>query len=643
MKYPIILSSIAGLTLAGTILAADQSVTMTSPDGQLVWKLDSHDGKATQSLQKKDKTILEPSQLGIKINDKDIADGIKGWNLQKVAENTKETFETRGKYPSGSVEFNEYLASGDNADIRIRARVFNDGVAFRYEWTDEMKSAPTLAIGSENTSFTFPGDATLWTQDANSALGPCEGVWSPSKIADFKKDKKNPRSYVRSMPITVELPDGGFAFIQEASNFDKQWGGIKFALDEGSCKALHFQDPQGFSVPSSISMPWRVILVADNLNALLHNDIVTSLAPEPDKTILPDGSRSSWIKPGRSTWTWWDRGNVREDDQYSFVDMASDFGWEYHLVDEGWKKWGKSLDESIDKVAKLVQYAADKNVGIWIWLRWSDVNNPANDWESMRTFFEKIAKTGIKGIKIDFMDSASKERLAFYDAVAKNLAKNKIMVNFHGANTPTGEERAWPHEMTREGIYGGEQNIWGTISGQHYCALPFTRLVSGHADFTGGYFGHGVKLRGSSWPLQMATNIIYTSPLLHWISNPKDMETAFPKGSPERDLIRNIPSTWDETIVLSPSKIGECAAFARRSGDQWYIALMNGDAGERTVSIPLDFLKKDIPYKATILRDLSDKNDGWNVETKDVSSQNKLDFTMRVKGGGIARLVPAGK
>ena len=107
------------------------------------------------------------------------------------------------------------------------------------------------------------------------------------------------------MPITVELPDGGFAFIQEASNFDKQWGGIKFALDEGSCKALHFQDPQGFSVPSSISMPWRVILVADNLNALLHNDIVTSLAPEPDKTILPDGSRSSWIKPGRSTWTWW--------------------------------------------------------------------------------------------------------------------------------------------------------------------------------------------------------------------------------------------------------------------------------------------------------------------------------------------------
>lgn len=181
------------------------------------------------------------------------------------------------------------------------------------------------------------------------------------------------------------------------------------------------------------------------------------------------------------------------------------------------------------------------------------------------------------------------------------------MVNFHGANTPTGEERSWPHEMSREGIYGGEQNIWAAIGGQHYCALPFTRLVSGHADFTGGYFGHGPKLRGSSWTLQMAANIIYTSPILHWVSNPADMEAAFPKDSPEREVVRNIPSVWEETIVLPPSAIGECAAFARRSGNQWYIALMNGDGRERTVSIPLNFLDKNTAYQATILRDLAEK------------------------------------
>ena len=188
---------------------------------------------------------------------------------------------------------------------------------------------------------------------------------------------------------------------------------------------------------------------------LVRDDVIPSLAPEPDRNLFPEGSKAPWIKPGRSTWTWWDRGNVLENDQYAFVDMTAEFGWEYHLVDEGWKKWGRSLPESMDKLAKLASYAAGKNVGIWVWVRWSDVNNPANDWENMRRFFSSLSKTGIRGIKIDFMDSASQERLDFYDAVAENLAKNKLMVNFHGANTPTGEERSWPHEMSREGIYGG--------------------------------------------------------------------------------------------------------------------------------------------------------------------------------------------
>lgn len=358
--------------------------------------------------------------------------------MEKVKDNVCDTFETRGKYPSSSVCFNEYVVSGNNSSLRLRARVFNNGVAFRYEWTEEVKKAPSLNISEEKTSFAFPEKTVLWTQDASSALGPCEGVWSPSRITDFKKDPGNPRSCIRTMPITAELPGGGVALIQEAANFNRQWSGIKFSLQDGACHTVYFQDPGGFSAPSSSEMPWRVILVNDDLNGLVRNDVIPSLAPEPDRKLFPEGSKASWIRPGRSTWTWWDRGNVLENDQYAFVDMAAEFGWEYHLVDEGWKKWGPSLPESMGKLAKLASYAAGKNVGIWVWVRWSDVNNPANDWENMRSFFGSLSKTGIRGIKIDFMDSASQERLAFYDAVAENLAKNKLMVNFHGANTPTG-------------------------------------------------------------------------------------------------------------------------------------------------------------------------------------------------------------
>lgn len=638
-KYPVLFSISINYLLLCCGLSGEKNVVLQSPDGRLSWILHT-DNKVSHSIKKGDKTILNHSELGIVVDGKDLARGITGWSIQKVKNNIRDTFKTYGKSTSASVLFNEYVISGDKSDLFIRTKVFNNGIAFRYEWSENMKKKTVLYISSENTSFSFPEKSILWTQDSATALNPCEGIWAPSLITDFKKDLNNPRNHIRTIPITIELPDGGLALIQEASNFNKQWSGIKFSLHNGACHTVYFHDPNGFSVPSSVEMPWRVILVNDDLNGLVQNNIIPSLAPAPSNSLFHGNAQSSWIKPGRSTWSWWDSVSVLEKDQYDFVDMAAEFGWEYHLVDEGWKKWGNTLQESMSKVAKLVTYANNKNIGIWVWVKWTDINNPSNNWESMRIFFKDLAKIGIKGIKVDFMDSASQERLLFYDSVAENLAKNKLMVNFHGANTPSGEERSWPHEMSREGIYGGEQNIWTAIEGQHYCALPFTRLVSGHADFTGGYFGHGPKLRGTSWTLQMATNIIYTSPLLHWISNPVDMATAFPKNSPEREVIKNIPSVWDETIVLPQSTIGKCAAFARRYGNKWYIALINGTDQEHIITIPLSFLKKKITYRATFLRDLTEKNDGWAVETRQLSSKDAVSFTMRPKGGGIALLVP---
>lgn len=98
------------------------------------------------------------------------------------------------------------------------------------------------------------------------------------------------------MPVTAELPGGGFALVQEAANFNRQWSGIKFSLEDGSCRAVHFQNPSGFAVPSSVEMPWRVILVNDDLNGLVRNDIIPSLAPEPDKNLFPEGPK----RPGSS-------------------------------------------------------------------------------------------------------------------------------------------------------------------------------------------------------------------------------------------------------------------------------------------------------------------------------------------------------
>ena len=151
VKSLFIISGMAGCLLPGAGQAAETHVTLPSPDGQLSWMLHAG-GQAAHSLKKGGKTVLEPSGLGIVVNGKDLAGGVTGWNVEKVKNNVCDTFETRGKYPSASVRFNEYVVSGNNSSLRLRARVFNNGVAFRYEWTEDVKNAPSLNI-SERKNF----------------------------------------------------------------------------------------------------------------------------------------------------------------------------------------------------------------------------------------------------------------------------------------------------------------------------------------------------------------------------------------------------------------------------------------------------------------------------------------------------------
>ena len=137
VKSLIIFSNMAGCLLPGSGQAGELHASLQSPDGRLSWMLHA-DNRTAHSLKKGNRTVLEPSGLGIVVNGKDLAGGITGWSVKKVKDNVRDTFETRGKYPSASVHFNEYVVSGDNSGLRLRARVFNNGVAFRYEWTEDM-------------------------------------------------------------------------------------------------------------------------------------------------------------------------------------------------------------------------------------------------------------------------------------------------------------------------------------------------------------------------------------------------------------------------------------------------------------------------------------------------------------------------
>jgi alpha-glucosidase len=252
--------------------------------------------------------------------------------------------------------------------------------------------------------------------------------------------------------------------------------------------------------------------------------------------------------------------------------------------------------------------------------------------EQRKEFFELCRRNGVAGAKIDFFDHEAKEVIDLYEALLREAAQYHLVLDFHGANKPTGLDRTWPNELTREAVYGFEHR--GTAPwGPHNTTIPFTRFLAGGADYTPTVFGD--RRRETSFAHQIATAVVFTSPLLVFGGNPKSFVE-----SPAADILKHIPATWDETIVLPPSAIGEVAVFARRKGRDWFVAGLNG-AGTRTVTVNPSFLGNE-KYTATVARDDPANPAAVKVETVPVTAASPLTFELREGGGFVARLTAAG-
>ncbi len=649
MRFP---SLVLAALLAIPMLTAAEQVQLKSPDGALTMEVSLKDGRAGYALARQSSTLLHWAPLGLTIDGVDSGKDVKDLTVVSSRRPQTRIFPVNGVKSQAKVSFMEYQVQGLSGGQTLRVRVFDDGVAFRYEFSAKEKSR----VNSESTGYGMPKDAIIWNQESPSALWSSEGTFRANKMSDFKVPAaeelsrwtgdwgNNPyRSFLREGPITAILPDKTYLLLQEAGNFNLDWCGIKYAfVSETQIDVLYFHNRGGFDIgKKSDKTPWRVIIAAKDLNTLVNSDIVGAVVPEPDKKLFPKGLRTDWIRPGRSAWTWWATRGAHYQDQLDFIDMASEFGFEYHLVDEGYEHWKAPEGKSYwDMLEDVVKYGKKKGVKIWIWRHWErgGFNNPEGDYKRMREFFQKAASIGVVGLKIDFMDRDSQDRLRFYDAGLRIGAENKLMINYHGANPPSGEPFTWPNEMSREGIFGLEQNQVGPV---HSTALPFTRLVAGHGDYTPGYFGHDQARYGNpSWPLHLAQLIVYTSSVQHVVSNPHDIRAAAPAGSLQREVLKTFPAVWDETVVLPDAEIGVLAPFARRSGKTWYVGVINGKE-PRKETIKLDFLQRGVTYKAILIEDSMEKPDDWKVSERTVMANDTLTVEMRKVGGFVARFVPA--
>jgi alpha-glucosidase len=637
MKTPTVCLSF--LLVASPALAGTREVLLRGPDGDVALRVGPGDGgRLVYSVTLAGRPAIEPSPLGIRLDGLDLGQGA---TLGRVERYTRdERFPWRGVHSTARDHCNGARVAVTNAATgtpwTVELRVFDDAVAFRFLVPGSGSRVPDAA-----TAFRLPAGSTVWYHGARDHY---EGIHARKDLHEVPADDW------AAPPLTVRLPGGaGYAAITEAALFD--YAGMMLQADGkgGFAERLGHAVPPSYpytlrygeenakrlAVPAAIvgpvTTPWRVVLVGRDLNALVNSDAIPALNPPPDARLFPQGLRTAWLRPGRAVWRYLDGPSIEKGpdetaEQHDrrvyeiirdFSRMAGELGFEHHVVEGQWRRF------SDDQLRDLVAYSKERGVSVWVWVHSRDQQDPGE----RRRLFERLHALGIAGIKVDFLDHEAKETIDLYQAILGDAAEQRLMVDFHGANKPTGEPRPWPNEMTREGVRGLEYRrtpAWA----EHNATLPFTRLLAGHADYTPLVFGE--RRKDTTWAHQIATLVAFTSPVMIYGANPKSV-----LESPARDLIRTIPSVWDETRVLPPSAVGELAAFARRSGDRWFLGVLNGPA-PRSIELDLGFLGQG-GSRALLARDKGDDGGAVELEERDATRDEALTLSLRPGGGFVAR------
>ncbi len=599
----------------------------------------------------KGKEVISQSPLGMTIDNREIGKDIRIQSIS-LAE------QTEGKKSQVYT-----IERSDGTVYYVDTREYDDGIALRYR----IPTQSAICIYGESTSFTFPSQTRTWY-----ASGPFQYGWL-QEYQDRLTD--NIEGELLAPPATFLTPDNVYAAITEANLFNFH-GAVLFGIQPNRV-GFGYVENKGHLVTGTVTglppsqyyheivrnvpwivspkeganevvTPWRVLMLAEDLNGLVNNRILADVADKPDKTLFPDGADTEWIKPGRASFTWLVEGDDRlsVENHKRYVDGCSQLGIETVVVDDGWELWQQTEKNANGRtkwelLKELVDYARERNVNIWVWRSSSPRFGNKTDIglidEKERTnFMQKCAEIGVKGLKIDFFHTENLFTVNLMENILKDAAKAKLMVIFHGVNKPTGDTYTYPNLLAKEAVRGlecvGGENSWapGPPWPYHNTVLPFTRWLAGPADYTPLNF-RAFCHPSVTFAHQLSSIYMLTSPMLIFAADIEDM-----LSSPGRSFIESVPVEWDETVVLSESEIGKLAALARRKGEVWYLTVLNG-MDERTFKTKLDFLPKG-KYKMEIAADAPGNRKLIEIRESKVRSGQQFKEELMSGGGFVARI-----
>lgn len=605
--------------LLGGFLTVVRAETLKSPDGRLGVEISLVGNRLSYSVVRDSGRVVETSPLGFTLNGVDHGEDVA--ISSSVAENADETFPSR--HGVHTVVRNHYQGrritvthkpSGIAHVLNLRA--YDSGIAFCYE----LNHRGAKELTGETSSFVLPRETRIWSQRGTDVY---ENIYSGADLAAVPADSAMGPPVVSRLPggagyvaITQSAPETGFPNPFLVKTKDRDGLRLQVAYPRNG------DGSYGASAKGNIRTPWNVVMVGGSLNELVNSDIVESLAPAPDPAVFPEGAATSWARPGRSVWDWMSRfpGGITAENAKLNSYWASQLGWEYNTIDEGWGAWNKG--NPWPRVREITEHARPLGVGILLWVRSADLKSH----ERRTEFFKRAKAAGASGFKADFFDfesvsPAAKERVELVEAILKESAGYQLVANLHGTGKPLGQFRTYPNLLNFESVFGKEQfpNARASVH------APLTRLLCGPADYTP--LGLAGNLKGpQTAAFEIASAITMAGPLITFAERSDIIaKSAFVP------VIRSIPCLWDETVILPGSEIGQSCGMVRRKGNDWFAAIMNADS-PRTWSLELDFLKPGENYQAEIIRDGSGV-----IEHRMVNHTDRLEVSCSAGGGFVAK------
>jgi alpha-glucosidase len=632
-------------------LSAESNYSLLSPDNRIEIKIRAAD-RIRYDVSYKGKPVLHDAQISMDVEHNALGTNPKVLRTKQGSEDKILEPVVRQKFAKIHENYKELRVEFDGG-YAVVFRAYNEGVAYRFE-----TSLPQTQVHvyNEEGIFNFASDYTVYYPQEESFFSHNERKYLPQQMSSIAP------AAIASLPAVVDLGDGVKVALAESDL--EEYPGLWLHGTRGPALAATFppyplkeqlERDRDFKVVESAdyiavtkgtrTYPWRVIGIAEKDGDLLTNQLVW-LLEKPSQ--LQD---TSWIKPGKVAWDWWNANNVYGVDFKSgvntetykyYIDFAAKYGIPYIILDEGWYKLGNVLDVVPEiNIPELTAYGKQKNVGVILWVVWKTLD------DQMIPALDQYAKWDVKGIKVDFMQRSDQLLINFYNKLSAECAKRKMLVDFHGDQKPSVMTRTWPNLISTEGVRGLEWDKWSAETDPlHDVTLPFTRMFLGPMDFTPGAMLNAQKV--SFRPVfdrpmsqgtrchQLAMYVVYESPLQMLSDSPSN----YLREPEAMEFLGPVPSEWDETRVLD-GKIAEYVVVARRNGKDWYVGAMTNWT-PREVEIDLSFLPDGnfsmVSYQEGVNADRFGSD--YRQVKGEVSKSTKLKLKLAPGGGWAARIHP---